>query len=194
LGRLDFQGGLFFLEHSQAEKCMFGIRPCGILILNNDSQLLVVRRTGEEYWNVPRTWTYRSEPDGTAILRATRELTGIEVPSGELQDLGSHRSDQPFDLHLYCWRPTSLAPDICGFARAKQPARFRPEKRQPAAETFRWVDIERMEKLLSPQLTEAIFPLVADPAKTGEFMRRCRARNQAQWEATLAFSAIHPFF
>ena len=74
---------------------------CGILVINEQQQLLLCHVTAAWHWDIPKGSAEPGETPLAAALRETREECGLDLTGQALIDLG-HMSYLPHkDLHLF---------------------------------------------------------------------------------------------
>jgi 8-oxo-dGTP pyrophosphatase MutT (NUDIX family) len=78
---------------------------CGILLLNEDGEVLLAHATGTTHWDLPKGHAEEGETALVAAVRETREETGLELDPDELIDLGLFTDYRPEKaLHLFAAR------------------------------------------------------------------------------------------
>jgi 8-oxo-dGTP pyrophosphatase MutT (NUDIX family) len=83
----------------------FGKRlSCGIVIVNDDSELLLCHVTGHDHWDLPKGGAAADETPLQTALRETREETGLVLEASALIDLGRLAYRSRKDLHLFAAR------------------------------------------------------------------------------------------
>ena len=83
----------------------FGKRlSCGVIILNDQAELLLCHVTGQAHWDLPKGGIASGETPLQAALRETREESGLLLDAGALLDLGQMPYRSRKDLHLFTTR------------------------------------------------------------------------------------------
>jgi 8-oxo-dGTP pyrophosphatase MutT (NUDIX family) len=77
---------------------------CGIVIVNDASELLLCHVTGQAHWDLPKGGAAPGEGPLLAALRETREETGLVLEAANLLDLGCQPYRTRKDLHLFATR------------------------------------------------------------------------------------------
>ena len=77
---------------------------CGIVIVNQQHELLLCHVTGRGHWDLPKGGIDADETPIDAALRETREETGIVLAADELTDLGRFAFSERKELHLFATR------------------------------------------------------------------------------------------
>lgn len=83
---------------------------CGIVIVNDDDELLLCRVTGQGHWDLPKGGADPGETPLQAALRETREETGLDFPAAALLELGRYAYTARTDLHLYATHAPQVDP------------------------------------------------------------------------------------
>ena len=60
----------------------------GVLIFNEQGQLLMAHATGQKHWDIPKGGAEPGESARTAAIREVREETGIDLSSASMEELG----------------------------------------------------------------------------------------------------------
>jgi 8-oxo-dGTP pyrophosphatase MutT (NUDIX family) len=77
---------------------------CGVVILNDQAELLLCHVTGQAHWDLPKGGLNDGETPLQAALRETREETGLLLDGHALLDLGQMPYRSRKDLHLFATR------------------------------------------------------------------------------------------
>lgn len=77
---------------------------CGIVIVNDASEVLLCHVTGQDHWDLPKGGALAGESPVQTALRETREETGLVMNPGALLDLGRLGYRARKDLHLFAAR------------------------------------------------------------------------------------------
>ena len=127
---------------------------CGIVILNDDAELLLCHVTGQGHWDLPKGGIAPGETPLEAALRETREETGLVLEAAALLDLGRLDYRPRKDLHLFA----TLSPRI-------DPARLSCEslftgddgqRRLPEMDGFDWFAFDQVGALCTPKLAAVL--------------------------------------
>lgn len=127
---------------------------CGIVILNDEAELLLCHVTGHDHWDLPKGGPAPGESPLAAALRETREETGLELDPSALLDLGRLDYRPRKDLHLFATlmprfdtgvlRCDSLFTDDSGI------------RRLPEMDGFGWFGIDEVGALCTPKLAAVL--------------------------------------
>jgi len=74
---------------------------CGVLILNDERELLLCHVTGQHHWDLPKGGIHAGESPLEAAVRETEEESGLRLDAGALLDLGRFDYRPRKDLHLF---------------------------------------------------------------------------------------------
>lgn len=83
---------------------------CGIVIVNDDDELLLCRVTGQGHWDLPKGGADAGETPLQAALRETHEETGLRLRADALLELGRYAYTARTDLHLYATHAPQVDP------------------------------------------------------------------------------------
>ena len=133
----------------------------GVLVFNDEGQLLIAHITGTQRWDIPKGGADPGETPIEAAVRETWEETGIALSLAGLTDLGRHAYLPQKDLHLFrCLLPAAA----CDLAVCRCTSFFphhRTGKPTPEVDAFQWVDTKVLDQWCSPKLLKVIAPLVS---------------------------------
>ena len=123
---------------------------CGVVIVNDEHELLLCHVTGQNHWDLPKGGIDAGESPLQAALRETREETGLRLAEAELVDLGQFHYTAKKDLHLFATCTTRF--DI-GTLRCEShfSERF-SGKRLPEMDGFGWFGFARVATLCTPKM------------------------------------------
>jgi 8-oxo-dGTP pyrophosphatase MutT (NUDIX family) len=125
----------------------------GVLILNEQGQLLLAHATGQKHWDIPKGGAEEGESAREAAIREVREETGIELAAEAMEELGRMAYLPRKDLHLV---RVGLHTRDCDLAACKCTSFF-PHHRSgvmtPEVDQFRWVDIADVSALAAKSMT-----------------------------------------
>jgi len=121
------------------------ILSCGIILLNEESDIFLAHATGTKHWDIPKGHSEPGESPLETMLRETKEETGIVLHGRELIDLGQFSYRPSKDLHLFALRilkeEINLAACVCSTHFLDiQSGAMRPE-----TDDYRWVRISRLQ-------------------------------------------------
>ncbi|MBT2305173.1 NUDIX hydrolase [Variovorax paradoxus] len=125
----------------------------GVLILNEQGQLLLAHATGQKHWDIPKGGAEEGESAREAAIREVREETGIDLAVNSMEELGRMLYLPRKDLHLFravlhtrdcditACRCTSLFPHHASGAMT------------PEVDQFKWVDVADVPALAAKSMT-----------------------------------------
>lgn len=116
---------------------------CGILVMNEQQELLLCHVTGAWHWDIPKGSTEPGETPLDAALRETREECGIDFAGQALTDLGRMNYLPRKDLHLFAvlTQRFDAAACHCDSHYADSWGRNRPEM-----DGFEWTPFHRVQR------------------------------------------------
>lgn len=127
---------------------------CGIVILNDDAELLLCHVTEQDHWDLPKGGPMPGETPLAAALRETREETGLVLDAAALLDLGRLEYRPRKDLHLFATLTPrfdtsllsceSLFTDDSGI------------RRLPEMDGFGWFGLDQVGALCTPKLAAVL--------------------------------------
>ncbi len=85
---------------------------CGIVIVNDEAELLLCHVTGHDHWDLPKGGGANDETPLQTALRETREETGLVLDHASLLDLGLLPYRARKDLHLFAARVPRFDPGL----------------------------------------------------------------------------------
>jgi 8-oxo-dGTP pyrophosphatase MutT (NUDIX family) len=117
---------------------------CGVLLFNEDDQLLLAHATGNRHWDVPKGLADPGEEPLAAALRETREETGIVLDESGWVDMGRHAYRPGKDLHLFARRVSKTEVIVADCVCTSMFVHARSGKSLPEADSFGWFGLEQL--------------------------------------------------
>lgn len=125
----------------------------GVLILNEQGQLLLAHATGQKHWDIPKGGAEEGESAREAAIREVREETGIDLAVSSMEELGRMPYLPRKDLHLF---RAVLHTRDCDIAACKCTSFF-PHRASgvmtPEVDRFKWVDVAEVPALAAKSMT-----------------------------------------
>ena len=127
---------------------------CGVVIVNDDHELLLCHVTGQNHWDLPKGGINNGESPLQAALRETREETGLRLQASELIDLGRFTYTAKKDLHLFALRTERF--DINMLRCESHFSERYSGKRLPEMDGFGWFGFARVAALCTPKMAQVL--------------------------------------
>ncbi len=127
---------------------------CGVVIVNDEHELLLCHVTGQNHWDLPKGGIDVGESPLQAAVRETREETGLRLASDELVDLGRFAYTHKKDLHLFatCTERFDIATLRCESYFAERYS----GKKLPEMDGFGWFSFSRVAALCTPKMAQVL--------------------------------------
>lgn len=138
----------------------------GVLIFNEQQQLLVAHVTGKHFWDIPKGGAESGERAIDAALRETFEETGIALKPVDLHDLGLHPYLPAKNLHLFRTAVTRAVVDIATCKCTSFFAHHRTGHPTPEVDAFRWIDPQAIATHCTPKMAALLQALLAGTGRS----------------------------
>ncbi|VWX62981.1 NUDIX hydrolase [Burkholderiales bacterium 8X] len=125
----------------------------GVLIFNEQGQLLLAHATGQKHWDIPKGGAEPGESARDAALREVREETGIELAPGSLQEIGHLSYHARKDLHLFRAQVNTQDCDITACRCTSFFPHHVSGAMTPEVDQFGWVDLADVPALAAKSMT-----------------------------------------
>jgi 8-oxo-dGTP pyrophosphatase MutT (NUDIX family) len=133
------------IAHTGTEPSMNLFSPrrlsCGIVIVNEQAELLLCHVTGQDHWDLPKGGPHTDESPLQAALRETREETGLRFDADALLELGRLDYRPKKDLHLFA----ALLPrlDVAQLRCDSHFSQLGTGRRLPEMDGYGWFSFDR---------------------------------------------------
>lgn len=127
---------------------------CGVVILNEQRELLLCHVTGHGHWDLPKGCIDAGESPLQAALRETWEETGLRLHEAQLVDLGrfEYRAQKP--LHLFATLMPRL--DLSQLSCSSHFTDRSTGQRLPEMDDYRWQPIDEVAPLCTPNMASVL--------------------------------------
>ena len=127
---------------------------CGVVIVNDEQELLLCHVTGQNHWDLPKGGIDAHESPLQAALRETREETGLRLAAAELIDLGRFAYTNKKDLHLFatCTERFDIATLRCESHFSERYS----GRQLPEMDGFGWFCFSRVAALCTPKMAQVL--------------------------------------
>lgn len=122
---------------------------CGLLVVNERSELLLGHSTGSSHWDLPKGLIEAGEAPASCALREAREEFGLEFAADRLVDIGRHFYYRGKDLHLFAVGATSneIRPELCRCTSYF--AHYETGRQVPEIDAFAWTADAQLPSVLA---------------------------------------------
>jgi len=142
---------------------------CGIVIVNQQHELLLCHVTGGGHWDLPKGGIDTGETPIDAALRETREETALVLAADELIELGRFVYSERKDLHLFATRLPRF--DVARLWCESHFSEHWTGKRLPEMDAYGWFGFERAASLCTPKLARLLRESIDLGATLGRLTR-----------------------
>lgn len=145
---------------------------CGIVVLNDDAELLLCHVTGHDHWDLPKGGPSPGESPLATAVRETHEETSLRFDPATLLELGRLSYRPRKDLHLFAARLPRIDPAslVCESQFSQADGR-----RAPEMDGFGWFGFARVPALVSPRLSTVL----CERLDLAQILRRLQDRELA---------------
>ncbi|KND57261.1 NTP pyrophosphohydrolase including oxidative damage repair enzyme [Candidatus Burkholderia verschuerenii] len=125
---------------------------CGVVMLNQQGEVLLCHATETSHWDVPKGASDPGESPLEAALCELVEETGIVMEADRLKDLGRFVYRRDKDLHLFAVRVGDDEVKVENCVCESYFPRYRDGTMIPEMDDFRWVDPLEVDRFASRSL------------------------------------------
>ncbi|MFS2105073.1 NUDIX domain-containing protein [Ralstonia sp. Ralssp135] len=126
---------------------------CGIVLLNEDGDVLLAHATETRHWDIPKGAPDPGENDRDAALRETREETGLVLDSHALIELGRFPYRRDKELHLFATRLRRAEVALDTLTCTSMFNSYHTGRLIPEMDAYRWTTADEVPQYASQSLT-----------------------------------------
>ncbi|HWV05960.1 NUDIX hydrolase [Ralstonia sp.] len=126
---------------------------CGIILLNEDGDVLLAHATETRHWDIPKGAPDPGENDRDAALRETREETGVVLDSHALIELGRFPYRRDKELHLFATRLRRAEVALDTLKCTSMFNSYHTGRLIPEMDAYRWTTADEVLQYASQSLT-----------------------------------------
>ena len=127
---------------------------CGIVIVNEQAELLLCHVTGQDHWDLPKGGAHADESPRRAALRETREETGLAIDAAALLELGRLDYRPKKDLHLFATLLPRL--DVAQLRCDSHFSQLGTGRRLPEMDGYGWFAFDRVPALVTSKMAAVL--------------------------------------
>ena len=154
---------------------------CGILVLNDDHEILLCHVTGTWHWDIPKGQAEPGETPLAAALRETREECGLDFSAQPLLDLGRMAYRPRKDLHLFAVHRTRF--DAAATCRCSSHFDDPWGRSRPEMDGFEWTPFDRVTRRCAHRMGGVLTQTLSLPALLARLQDQLQGRPQDQPQA-----------
>lgn len=125
---------------------------CGVIMLNEDGEILLAHATGSTHWDIPKGHADEGESPHETALRETKEETGIDLKGLPMVDLGRYYYRPEKALHLFAMRMPKQNVNLDSCVCTTNFIEPHTGKSIPETDGFDWVSPSRIQDFCSKSL------------------------------------------
>ena len=126
---------------------------CGLVLLNEDGDVLLAHATETRHWDIPKGAPDPGENDRDAALRETREETGLVLDSHALIELGRFPYRRDKELHLFATRLRRAEVALDTLTCTSMFTSYHTGRLIPEMDAYRWTTADEVPQYASQSLT-----------------------------------------
>lgn len=140
---------------------MTRVTSCGLVILNEDGEVLLCHATETHHWDIPKGQPDPHEAHLDTALRETREETGLRIQPQQTLELGLYPYRRDKNLYLFGVRLSRAQADIAHCTCTSLFPRPRDGRLIPEMDGYRWVAPEAVPHFASGSLSRLFTNLLS---------------------------------
>ncbi|WP_343659637.1 NUDIX hydrolase [Ralstonia sp.] len=126
---------------------------CGLVLLNEDGDVLLAHATETRHWDIPKGAPDPGEDHRDTALRETREETGLVLDSHTLIELGRFPYRRDKELHLFATRVRRAEVALNTLTCTSMFNSYHTGRLIPEMDAYRWATADEVPKYASQSLT-----------------------------------------
>lgn len=129
---------------------------CGLVLLNEDAEVLLAHATETRHWDIPKGAAEPGESCRDTALRETREETGLVLDGHMLIELGRFPYRRDKELHLFATRLRRAEIALRTLTCTSMFHSYRTGKLIPEMDAYRWASADEVPQYASQSLTRLL--------------------------------------
>ncbi|TXD57008.1 NUDIX hydrolase [Ralstonia sp. TCR112] len=125
---------------------------CGLVLLNEDGEVLLAHATETRHWDIPKGAPDPGEDHRDTALRETREETGLVLDSHALIELGRFPYRRDKELHLFAARLRRPEVALDTLTCTSMFNSYHTGRLIPEMDAYRWATADEVPKYASQSL------------------------------------------
>jgi len=125
---------------------------CGLVLLNEDGDVLLAHATETRHWDIPKGAAEPGESCRDTALRETREETGLVLDSHALIELGRFPFRRDKELHLFATRLRRADVALDTLTCTSMFNSYHTGRLIPEMDAYRWATADEVPQYASQSL------------------------------------------
>lgn len=125
---------------------------CGLVLLNEDAEVLLAHATETRHWDIPKGAAEPGESCRDTALRETREETGLVLDGHTLIELGRFPFRRDKELHLFATRLRRADVALDTLTCTSMFNSYHSGRLIPEMDAYRWATADDVAKYASQSL------------------------------------------
>ena len=135
---------------------------CGVIILNEEGELLMGHVTGQKFHDIPKGLLETGEEPVVCAIRETQEEMGLKLDALKLQDIGLLPYNREKNLHLFIYPVHKSTVDLEKLECNSFFEHFYTKKPTPEVDSFQWVPLSEIESYSAKSMSKLLLKLQRD--------------------------------